>query len=66
MPIPTPKSKGQSKKEFINSCMGNNTMNTDYPDNKQRAAICYSQWGDKKSKATLIVSGEEDEVIYDS
>jgi hypothetical protein len=40
-------------------------MNTDYPDNKQRAAICYSQWDDKKSKATLIVSNDEDEVIYD-
>lgn len=66
MPIPTPNPKKQSKKEFISSCMADNAMNTDYPDNKQRAAICYSQWDDKKSKATLIVSNDEDEVIYDS
>ena len=66
MPIPTPKSKGQSKKEFINSCMGNNTMNTDYPDNKQRAAICYSQWSEKKSKASIVVANEDDETIYES
>lgn len=66
MPIPTPKSNKQSRKEFISSCMGDSTMNSEYPDSKQRAAICYSQWDDKKSKATLIVSNDEDEVIYDS
>jgi hypothetical protein len=66
MPIPTPKSKKQSKKEFISSCMGDNTMNTDYPDNKQRAAICYSQWDEKKSKASIVVSNDnEDEIIYE-
>lgn len=47
--------------------MGDNTMNTDYPDNKQRAAICYSQWDEKKSKASIVVSNDnEDEIIYES
>jgi len=46
--------------------MGNNTMNTDYPDNKQRAAVCYSQWAEKKSKASIVVANEDDETIYES
>lgn len=41
MPIPKPK-KDQKKDEFISSCMS--ILNEEYPDNKQRAAVCFSQW----------------------
>ena len=65
MPLPTPKS--QSKKKFIASCMANPTMNKDFSDNKQRAAVCYSQWEKKKSKASVVYqSDDDDEIIYEN
>ena len=48
MPVPKPKD-GETKKEFISRCMGNDTMLEEYPDNKQRAAVCYDIW-DRKDK----------------
>lgn len=47
MPIPHPAGKEKHDK-FISKCMGDSVMNKDYPDQKQRYAICESQW--KKSK----------------
>jgi hypothetical protein len=44
MPIPKPH-KGEKKQDFISRCMGDGVMNKEY-DQKQRAAICYSQWKD--------------------
>jgi hypothetical protein len=48
MPIPT-RRKGQDPKTFVSTCMGNPTMKKDYPDQKQRVAICIQQ-----SKADLM------------
>ena len=48
MPLPN-KRKGQDPKEFVSSCMGNPTMKKEYPDDKQRVAICIQQ-----SKAGLM------------
>jgi len=31
--------------------MGDSVMNKDYPEQKQRAAVCYSQWKRAKKKA---------------
>jgi hypothetical protein len=47
MPIPKP-SKTEKEDEFISRCMGDTVMNQDYPDNKVRAGVCYSQWKDSK------------------
>jgi hypothetical protein len=49
MPLPTPK-KNQEESDFIASCMGSETMNKEYPNQKQRAAVCYSQYSRKKKK----------------
>lgn len=46
MPIPKPR-KDESEAQFISRCMGDSTMNKEYPDQKQRTAICYSQWRKK-------------------
>jgi hypothetical protein len=46
MPLPKPR-KGQKQDAFISSCMGNDTMKKEYPDNKQRLAVCHSQWNRK-------------------
>lgn len=42
MPIPKPKPK-EKKEEFINRCMSDSTMVNDYPDEKQRYAVCLTQ-----------------------
>src|SRR5262249_13445649 len=34
---------GESEKDFIARCMGNPTMKSDYTDQKQRLAVCFSQ-----------------------
>lgn len=53
MPIPKP-NDGESQDKFISRCMGNDTMNADYPDNEQRAAICYSSWKDTKKSLNIV------------
>lgn len=63
--LPTPNS-GESQDAFIARCMGNDTMNSEYTDQKQRAAICYSQWRDKKGREPRATSQDElrDEIEY--
>jgi len=43
MAIPTPEG-GEDEQKFIGRCMGDAAMNADYPDETQRAAVCYSSW----------------------
>ena len=50
MPIPKP-NKDESRSDFMARCMSNPTMNTEYPDQAQRAAICNQSWRDKKDIA---------------
>lgn len=42
MPIPN-RRKDEDKDNFVSRCMGNETMKKDYPDQKQRVAICIQQ-----------------------
>ncbi len=49
MPIPKPK-KSEKQQDFIDRCMGDDVMVKDYPDTKQRYAICQKQWDDKDKK----------------
>lgn len=51
MPIPKPESN-EDKQKFVARCMGNETMKKEYPDSKQRVAICLGQT--KKSKSNLL------------
>lgn len=53
MPIPERK-KDEDRQSFVARCMGNETMKKEYPDNKQRVAICLGQT--KKSKSSLLDS----------
>lgn len=56
MPIPSRK-KGQDENSFMSSCMSNLTMKKEYPDQKQRVAICIQQskGNDLLGKASLYV-----------
>jgi len=47
MPIPKPK-KDEEEKEFIKRCMSDSIMKAEYPEIKQRTAICYNTWRAKK------------------
>ena len=58
MPLPEPK-KNQKKNDFVNECMDNSDMLKEFSDDKQRAAVCYSQF-EKGAKASVSgdISGE--------
>lgn len=47
MPLPKPKNK-ESKDEFVERCMGDEAMKTEYPDTKQRLAVCLNQWKEEQ------------------
>src|SRR6516165_863085 len=51
MPIPQPHD-GEDEQTFVSRCMGNETMQ-EY-DQKQRAAICYSTFRDRKKSAAGV------------
>jgi len=55
MPIPTP-NKNEDQNSFISRCMSNKTMRSEYPDQKQRSAICYTKWREKKNMESEIIS----------
>lgn len=48
MPLPT-KNKGETKKDFLSRCMGDNVMVEEYPDQDQRYQVCLSQWDKGKT-----------------
>lgn len=52
MPIPKP-NENEDKQKFVARCMGNETMKKDYPDTKQRVAICLGQTRDKTKNNLL-------------
>lgn len=48
MPLPNP-NPSEKQNDFVSRCMSSSIMNSDYPDQKQRAVICYSQYKKRKS-----------------
>lgn len=55
MPLPKP-NKNEKEQEFVSRCMSSETMNKEFPEQKQRAAVCYSQYKKRKQSAK---GGEE-------
>ena len=51
MPIPSLK-QNEDKQVFVQRCMSNDTMKKEYPDSKQRVAVCLGKT--RKGKASLI------------
>ena len=47
MPLPKPKT-GEKEDKFISRCMS--ALKDEFPDQKQRLAVCYSQWRKPKEK----------------
>jgi hypothetical protein len=52
MPIPSPK-EDEDNQKFVGRCMGDETMKKDYPDSKQRVAICLGQTK-QKNKSSIF------------
>jgi len=55
MPLPTP-NKGEERDDFVSRCMSNDTMKSEFPDQKQRLAVCFSQW--RKSGTKGVRGGD--------
>ncbi len=53
MPIPTP-GQDETKDEFIERCMGDETMNEEYPDGDQRLAVCMTQWDERQERGEKV------------
>ena len=49
MPLPKPK-PAETQSEFISRCIVDQIMEQEFPDNKQRAAVCYFQYTNGRSK----------------
>ena len=58
MPIPKPNSKEEQGK-FVSRCMSDDIMKTEYSDQKQRAAVCHSQYKRRKKVAKATVEWED-------
>lgn len=52
-PMPKP-SGNDDERTFMSRCMADPHMNEKYPDQKQRAAVCYQQYGAGKAELALI------------
>ena len=63
MPLPAPQ-KNEEQDKFISRCMGNPTMNKDFKENAQRAAVCYSQYMKRKSNSKGKAVEWDDDVVF--
>jgi len=55
MPLPSPTNK-QNKQKFVGSCISKLSHAKEFNDQKQRIAVCYSQWKRKKETKEYIAS----------
>lgn len=58
MPLPT-RQEGESRKPFMLRCMADPTMLSEYPDERQRFAVCLTQSDAKESKGSAKERREE-------
>lgn len=57
MPQPKPE-KDESKKEFLDRCMGDEVMKDEFEDNDQRLAVCYDIWRKAKEDKSMATEKE--------
>lgn len=63
MPLPTPKNK-EKRSDFIGRCVSEVAKDPKFKDNKQRVAICYTQFKEAKASADGVVSlANDDEML---
>lgn len=64
MPLPSPKSN-ESRGDFIARCMANPTARSDFPDDKQRGAVCFRQWRERNKDHSMTDISFTDVVMLD-
>lgn len=62
MPLPTP-NKRESRGDFVSRCIQNLSDKGEMKDNKQRIAVCYTQWKEAKASADAVVGTGDNEVL---
>jgi hypothetical protein len=62
MPLPTPRKK-EKKKDFVGRCISEVAKDPKFKDNKQRIAICYTQYDTAKASADVVVGSGDDEFL---
>jgi len=65
MPLPTP-NNGEKRSKFMDRCMSDPTTRGEFKDNKQRAAVCSSQFAKAESKASVVARNpwDEEDIFY--
>ena len=67
MPIPKP-NNGEKRSQFMERCMTDLSKMGEFKDNKQRAAVCSSQFEKAESKASVVFNpnpwDEKDKVLF--
>lgn len=48
MPLPTPET-GESEDDFLGRCMSSDDMQAEFPEQDQRAAVCFRQFRGKEA-----------------
>tara|TARA_Y100001951_G_scaffold66975_1_gene53971 strand:- start:103 stop:321 length:219 start_codon:yes stop_codon:yes gene_type:complete len=57
--MPSPR-KNEGERDFVSRCMSDDKAKNSFPDQKQRAGFCFSQWKNKnKSKSSSTRRMEE-------
>lgn len=64
--MPTPH-KGETKKEYLDRCMGDSEMNNKHPDNAERYAVCNSLYDSEKMRKVqdILMAGSKVSFDYD-
>ena len=62
MPLPTPNNR-ESRGDFVSRCIQFLNDKGEMKDNKQRIAVCYTQWKDAKASADVIVGSDDNETL---
>tara|TARA_R110002020_G_scaffold126312_1_gene284023 strand:+ start:6483 stop:7757 length:1275 start_codon:yes stop_codon:yes gene_type:complete len=63
MPLPTP-NNGEKYSKFMDRCMMQLSKTEEFKDNKQRAAVCYSQFNKERSTASVITGEGSSETLF--
>lgn len=63
MPLPNPK-KNEKKSEFVSRCVSDLSDKKEFQDQKERVAVCYSQWEKASQKAKGSIQFSNDEILF--
>jgi hypothetical protein len=63
MPLPSPQNK-EKRGDFLKRCMLDLSKKGEFPDAKQRAAVCHSQFDKGRSNASVIMGEGDEEILF--